>query len=346
MSVSYYAISAKVHALYGRRMTEEDYRLLIGKKTVPEAAAFLQSHPGYRDRLAGINTQNIHREALEIALRGAYVDEYRRLFRFMDLDDKELMRFPVYRAEQDAILSAMRTLTSTVSLEPVTTWDAVLQKESGLDLAALQQATTFAEIARAAEKTIYSSALTRIASGENKTPSHAFIDNMMQVVYFAKLYKTTSKKYKGETLRLLRHSLDEETDLMNLVQFLRLKKNFSEHDIQLYSFPLPCSAKLSKEYMRQLIAAPDYDSALQLVLDGPYGALFHSMQPTGLEAYLYTLQYQISRRQLRAAQPSVYTPVAYLTLKEIELRNIISIIECIRYQENPYNFVTLIGVSQ
>ena len=342
---SYYAVTAKVHALYGRRMTREDYHQLMAKKTVPEAAAFLQNHPGYRDRLAGLQTSNIHREALENALRGAYVDEYRRIFSFMELSDKELLRFPIYRGEQEAILSAMRQLTSSTMLEPVATWEAVLRKESQLDLPALPEVKDFSDIAAAAEKTIYGSALRRIASGENGPPSSAFVDNIMQVVYFAKLYQTVGKHYKGDTRRLLRQSLDEETDLMNLVQFLRLKRYFSPEDLRRYSFPLPCSSKLTKNYMQSLMGAKDYDEAFQMVLSGPYGKLFRSIEPTGLEAYLYTLQYNFSRRQLRAPKPSIYVPIAYLNLKEIEIRNVISIIECIRYRVGTEGLVTLIGVE-
>ena len=344
LAVSYYAVSAKVHALYGSRMTQEDYRQLLSKKTVAEAAAFLQSHPGYRSRLAGLSTTAIHRETLENALRAAYVDEYRRIFSFLQLQDKELMRFPIYRAEQDAILTTMRHLTSTSILEPPATWESVLRKQSKLDLNALQTASTFAQIVHAAEGTIYSSALQRIQMGESKNPTPAFVDNMMQVTSFAHLYKVLAKNYSGETKRIVKEALDDETDLLNLVQFLRLKKQFPPEDLQLYSFPLPCSPKLRKEYIQQLIAAPDYDTAFQMVLDGPYGKLFHSISPSGLEAYLYTLQYHFSRKQLRAAQPTIYTPIAYLTLKEIELRNIISIIECIRYHVDPNSFVTLIGI--
>ena len=343
-AASYYAVSAKVHALYGGRMTPEDYRQLHSKKTIPEAAAFLQAHRGYKDRLAGLSTASMHRETLENALRGAYVDEYRRIFSFLRLEDKELMRFPIYRAEQDAILTTMRHLTSTSILEPVATWEPILRKQSKLDLAALEVASSFAEIVRAAEDTIYGSALQRILVGENKNPSPAFVDNMMQVSYYAHLYRVLGKNYQGEAKKIIKESLDDETDLLNLVQFLRLKKHFPAEDIRLYSFPLPCSPKLRKEYIQQLIAAPDYDTAFQLVLNGPYGTLFHSISPSGLEAYLYTLQYRFSKKQLRAAQPTIFTPMAYLTLKEIELRNIISIIECIRYHVDPNSFVTLIGI--
>lgn len=344
MSSAYYAVSAKVHALYGRRMTGEDYRQLMSKRSLPEAAAFLQSHPGYRECLSGLPTANIHRETLENALRRDYVEEYRRIFSFMQLRDKELLRFPMYRAEQTAILTAMRRLNSAHMLEPFPTWDPVLRKKSKLDLHALEGAASFGEIAHAAEETIYGSALGRILVGDSKTPTPAFVDNMMQVVYFSKIYKITGKNYAGETRKIIREALDDETDLLNLVQFLRLKRSFSQEDIRRYSFPLPCSAKLRPEYIQQLLGTDSYEDALELVQNGPYSPLFQSMTPSGLEAYVYTLQYNFSRRQLRAAAPTVYTPIAYLTLKEIELRNIISIIECIRYGGDPNAYVTLIGI--
>ena len=341
---SYHAVSAKVRALYGRRMTQEDYRQLLSKRTVAEAAAFLKSHPGYAQSLLSFDTGTAHREDLESALLHVFVDEYHRIFSFMQLDDKELLKFPVYRAEQSAILTTMHHLTSTRMLDPVKTWASVLEQQSRLDLISLQNASTFEDIARAAKDTIYGSALSRISSGDNPVPTQAFVDNMMQVAYYARLYRILGRNYKGETRRIIKQSLDNETDLLNLVQFLRLKKHFPPEDIQRYSFPLPCSAKLKKEYVQQLLAAKDYDEAFQVVLDGPFGPLFSTITPSGLEAYLYTLQYNFSRRQLRAATPSVYTPIAYLTLKEIELRNIISIIECIRYEVDPHSFVTLIGI--
>lgn len=341
---SYYAVSAKIHALYGHRMTSEDYRQLLSKKTISEAAAFLKEHPGYARGLSNLGSGVLHREPLESALHSIYVDEYRRIFSFLQSDDKELLRFPIYRAEQSAILTTMHHLTSTNMLEPVTIWASVLEKQSHLDLLALQNSASFSDIVNAAKDTIYGSALSRISSGENQAPTQAFVDNMLQVAYYARLYKILTKNYKGATRRIVKQSLDDETDLLNLVQFLRLKKYFSTEDIQRYSFPLPCSAKLNKAYIQELLAAKDYDDAFQLVADGPYDALFSSISPSGLEAYLYTLQYNFSRRQLRAATPTVYTPIAYLTLKEIELRNIISIIECIRYEVDPQSFVTLIGI--
>lgn len=196
---SYTAVSAKVLALYGRRLTPEDYRQLLSKKTIAEAAAFLKSHPGYGPGLAAPSSGELHRETLESALRSIYVDEYRRIFLFMQLSDKDLLRFPIYRAEQSAILTTMHHLTSTHILAPVTTWAPILEKQSRLDLSGLQNAASFEDIAKAAQDTIYGSALHRISSGDSHAPTQAFVDNMMQVAYYARLYKILARNYRGET---------------------------------------------------------------------------------------------------------------------------------------------------
>lgn len=343
MPNAYAALSAKVRAMYGGRMTAEDYRLLMEKKTLPEAAAFLQAHRGYSRGLAGLRASGIRREALENALREVYIQEYQRIFSFLSLEDKALMRFPVYRAERDAIITAMGRLNSPRRVEDAAIWTGTLQKNSKLKLARLELADSFQDIVEAAEDTIYASALERSAV-QMKAPSTAFVDNMMQVTYFAHLYKVLSTHYSGQVKTVLRQSFDQETDLLNLVQFLRLKKHFSQEDVQRYSFPLTCSHRLGRAHIQTLLSAPDYESAFQLVCDGPYGHVFRTLSTTGLEAYLYTLQFRFNQRQLRAAIPTVYTPIAYLSLKEIELRNIISIIECIRYEIKPDSYVTLIGI--
>ncbi len=340
---AYTAVAAKVRAMYGCRMTPEDYRQLMSQRTIPQAAAFLAGHRGYRDSLYGLPAQDIHREQLELALRRTYMDEYRRIFSFLTMEDKELLRFPIYRAEKEAILTSMRRLSSRHMLEPEATWAPLLRSRSRLSLTELSQARSFQDIADAASGTIYASALQRSGIGGG-TPSMAFVDNLLLVTYYAHLYKVLGRNYAGDTKKIIKQSLDQETDLLNLVLFLRLKKHFSQDDVRSYSFPLPCSHRLPKSHVEALLGAKDYDEAMELVYAGPYGDLFRSIEPTGLEAYLYTLQFRFDRRQLRAATPTIYTPIAYLGLKETELRNIISIIECIRYGVEPQSYVTLIGV--
>ena len=63
------AILAKARAMYGRRLTDNDYGQLIDCKSVPEVAAYLKSRTSYAHALTGLNENDIHRGQLEPVLR-------------------------------------------------------------------------------------------------------------------------------------------------------------------------------------------------------------------------------------------------------------------------------------
>ena len=49
------AVLAKARALYGRRLRADDYRRLMGCRTMPELAAALKEYPLYAEALAEVN---------------------------------------------------------------------------------------------------------------------------------------------------------------------------------------------------------------------------------------------------------------------------------------------------
>ena len=63
------AVLAKARALYGRRLRAEDYRRLMGCRTMSELAAALKEQPLYSAALADVNPQYARRAQLESLLR-------------------------------------------------------------------------------------------------------------------------------------------------------------------------------------------------------------------------------------------------------------------------------------
>ena len=59
------AVLAKARALYGERLRADDYRRLMGCRTMTELAAALKEHPVYADALADVNPQYARRAQLE-----------------------------------------------------------------------------------------------------------------------------------------------------------------------------------------------------------------------------------------------------------------------------------------
>ena len=58
------ATVARIHAMYGKMLTRQNYIDLLSKQTVSEIAAYLKKNTRYHDILASIDINNIHRGLL------------------------------------------------------------------------------------------------------------------------------------------------------------------------------------------------------------------------------------------------------------------------------------------
>ena len=63
------AILAKARAMYGKSLSETDYKQLIDCRNVPEVAAYLKTRTCYSSVLTGLNESEVHRGQLEPMLR-------------------------------------------------------------------------------------------------------------------------------------------------------------------------------------------------------------------------------------------------------------------------------------
>ena len=63
------AILAKARAMYGKCLSDNDYRQLMDCRNVSEVASYLKSRTNYRAVLAGLNENEVHRGQLEPILR-------------------------------------------------------------------------------------------------------------------------------------------------------------------------------------------------------------------------------------------------------------------------------------
>ena len=99
MSVEYSAIAAKLKAMYSKFLTRDDYEQLLERKSVNDICSYLKSTPGYGEVLEQVNERDIHRGQMEILLEQEMVDEYVRLYNFMDNSKRTVMEFWFMRRE-------------------------------------------------------------------------------------------------------------------------------------------------------------------------------------------------------------------------------------------------------
>lgn len=93
----------------------------------------------------------------------------------------------------------------------------------------------------------------------------------------------------------------------------------------------PFHYRLNPDFTRALCAAPGVDDVFALLRDSPYRDCFDGVAVGAVEEYYQRAICRFNKRQLAAVPPSIYTAVAYLELKELELSVLINVIESVKY---------------
>ena len=106
----------------------------------------------------------------------------------------------------------------------------------------------------------------------------------------------------------------------------------------------PFQYRLTMDFLRRLCEAPGAEGAYALLRESPYGDCFDETAVDAVEEYYQRAVFRFNKRQLSAVPPSIYTAIAYLELKELELGVLVNVIESVKYGV-PYHaeFANLVG---
>lgn len=331
--MKYGALSAKVRAMYGKRLRRSDFEHMASMAGLLEIFEFLRNHPGWSAALAPLSasTGYVGRVELEEALRSQLRREYDALSHFLPRDDKALVSFPVRLTELQDILMALRRLKADGrAREP-----GQLAPLSGarVDRAALRLCADYDGIVAAARGSIYHAPLLHLRSdAAGGLPDYATAEALLHSTYFSHLYGLIHKHYAGQTQKILLRAFGEQVDLLNLTHLLRLKAYFPGDD-RYYSALFPFHYKLKPELWRALCDAGDGAEVFSLLRDTPYAKEFEERDFTAaaLERHYRRSFYAFNKRQLVAGEPSVYTALAYLNLKELEFQALVNLVESVKY---------------
>jgi vacuolar-type H+-ATPase subunit C/Vma6 len=329
-SAKYGFIATRCKAMYGRCLTSDDLKRLSAMKSVQEIASFLRVHPGWKDAVAPL-PPDVHRGALEQALDVQLRSEFISICRSASSDDKKFLLYPIYRMDYEQILLALRRLGSSGHLLPenVAIPD-FYKKKSAVDYDGLSKCRDYPELLSCIRGSIYYDNLRGMQISESSgIPDYTEANTLLLSAYFAAMAKL-SKDFKGQSQKEIREYFGQETDMLNIVHFLRLKRYFPDAS-QWEQIMIKPVYKVKESFLQSLISAPDYDSAYELVRKTRYGKYFGDGITYAEQGHLRWL-YDYAHRYMTSGASSLLTPVAYLTIKELELKNLKNIIECVRYQ--------------
>lgn len=317
------AILAKARAMYGKRLTLQDYNSLLRMQSISEVASFLKSHPGYGDIMEEVNEALIHRGQLENLLRKALFEKYYRLSSFSFSSGDSIYQLMVSRYEIKQVMACIRLLSAGRMEEYITSVPPYLQGHTSLDLMQIAKVRSMADLRQALAGTPY---LAYLNTGAD-VPDYTMVETRLREAYYARLTKLAGKH--GGKLKELVYT---QAELFNITTIYRMKFLFRMERVTILSYLLPYRSKLSQAAFKKLLWAEREEDFIQLLKHSGYRRLMENTGFVSPEDFTRRCEEQLCRRILHFSPDTEAVLLAFLQLSEIEADNLTAIIEGIRYE--------------
>lgn len=336
MGMDYSAIASKLKAMHGSGLKKDDLESLTQKGSVREICAYLKGTEAYRDVLSDLDEVNAHRGEIEMCLNRSFMQEYERLYSFMDQDKRTILRFWFTRREINLLTAGLRHIFTHERIagdimQQVST--QFFATHSGIDIEALTAAKTLSEVADACKGTPYFELLKR---ADEASSDYFSIAMMLDGYYYRSLWKAKDKYLDKSEKGYFEELMGSIIDMLNIMWIYRGKKYFNFDSELIYTYLLPVRYRLSKEQTTEMAKADEPEKVIAAIADTKYAKLFaYREQGYFIEEIYHRMVFEESRRIFRDYPKTMAAVFAYLHLKEYEINAITMIIEGVRYQYEP-----------
>lgn len=321
------AVGAKLHAMYGRRLTDADWEALLHKRTVGEIAAYLKSATRFSGCLAGVQEASIHRGQLEMLLGRALFEEVGRLAGFAR--GSPLFALYYARLELEQIINCIGYLRDGRQGDFLPSVPGYLLDGLSLDLDGMVRARDAAQLALVLDKTRYGKPFrAMLADYHGALPSLSICAARLGTRYYTDALRITDTYFAGGERAQLRKLLLAQVEMKNLTVIYRMKKYFGADAARIQQYLIPVYGGVRRATIERLLAAPDAE-AFQRLIQGTRAAVLSGLPFIEHSAARYRLR--LSRQAFQLTRSPAVAFLAFLTVRQIELANVLSIVEGVRY---------------
>lgn len=348
MPKNFQASAAAIRSAYGQRLHSADYRDLLNFHSVAEVVQFLKDTPRYGELLAGLEPMYTHRGHLEMLLERDLFDRCVHFCAMEQLLRKPFFRFFVYEYEIRELCKAAM-LGNQEYISAMSTW---LTPYASFNVDALARAKDDAETVKAVAHTPYAPILQKYLVSARTGTSLAECEIAMRAAAFRHVLADAEKTLRGSDLDAFRGLVGEQIDLINIINAYRLLSVFHADQDTLSAMLLPDGGKMPKRVCRELYSARNADEFLSVLSSTRYGRKLGGFAVIGdipdnvrLEYAFQTLRYQTARKALHFSGHAAVSLYAVHFLDQVEVRNLITIIEGIRYQK-PVSYMQSLLITE
>lgn len=325
------AVNAKIKAMEGSFLKDEDYENLLRMETVIDVARYLKEKTAYSEVLASVEVENIHRGMLENLIKQNMVKNIDRMIHYFTGDYKDFIKTLYAKYEIEELKVIARAVYNGKDAADFKS-SAFVGKYSGLDQHKVFQARNIRGIIYALEGSDFYKFLKPLLDGDFTENPFRF-EMVMDMSYYTILQREWSKLSKRDK-DILQHAQGIIADMLNLQWIYRGIKFYRLSPEELLNYTISISYRLNFNLLKELCYAPSLEEFFRIVKGTKYSFMFKGDETTDIymERRLERHTYFELKALIKNNNLSIISAFSFIIFLEFEARDIIAIVEAIRYK--------------
>lgn len=326
----YSGITTKIRAMKAKLLTKQDYVAIANLRSVPEAIEYLKGKPAYTKYINQMDTSLYHRGNVEKVLAQSFYDDYTRIFRFAGMEQKKFLKTYWKRYEVDLINYCLRIVFNHYD-EPfdIEYKRGTFDKYSQISIHKLVTSRTVDELIENLKDTEYYAPMARVRDAGGTTLFD--YDLTLNIYYFSTMWRREKRLLTGKEKDIFVKDYGTKIDLLNLQWIYRAKKYYHMLAPDIYALTIPIHYHLSVDEFKALVEAPTVEEFVHQLEQTKYKDKFRFDGERTTEQQYNAIMRKIYMADWRKNPYSIAAINTYLFLKEEEIKNITTALECIRY---------------
>ncbi len=328
---------AKAHVLFGRMLDDNDFWALLECDSPQEIAGYLKRTEGYAKYLEAVMAATVHRAELEHALLAVPLYAVASFLPYYGGARKRFLRAWVERFQAGLLKQVMRWLFAGRGER-----ESLRSGYEGLPFVtlpfeALISCKDFEEFIKTLRGTKYYAVLREPVDWLLKGRGNLYsCETAIDAYVISNIYRSALSLPMLERPEVL-NLLGSMVDVLNVYFCYRAKRFYAMSREEIVNRLLPVRFKVKGPTINRLASCDDMEAFWSVLSTTNYLRAFGTEPPNdelALERDIKRFLREKALSTFRKGSPSFHTVIAYLMLLEFEVRDIITIIEDVRYDYN------------
>lgn len=328
--MNYAGINAKIKVMRSRLLTYNNFVELSKSKDVEDVTNKLKNFYSYHDFLCTLEKEKLHRGFIESKLTLSLMSDFERIYNFIpDYGLKKYLSAFFLRNEIHILKSILSMIYDKRDIEyTLPELSILIGRKLKIDVDRLKSSSCVSDFINNLKGTQFYNLL----SDTYKQSQKLFdLEMKLDFYYYMHLWQLQKKYLTGQNKVILSKIKGSEIDLVNISWLYRMKKYYNFDATALYSYLLPIQYKLKPSEISALVKANTMAEFEKIVYNTYYGSLFQT-EKLKIERVNYKILSSIYHKFYLKGEKTISSVVYYIYLKEMEINNITSLIEGIRYK--------------